>query len=840
MPISSRPLLAVRRAACLIAPCLALALVGGCGGGSGGTASVPAPPSTPPPASLSYPAPPPLTVGTAMTPLSPTVSGSVTSYGVSPPLPAGLSLNATSGVISGTPAAVAAATRYTVTASNAGGSAKASVAITVDDIAPTFAYGASAYSYTAGVAPEAAVPVTGGGKVVGWSVSPALPAGLAIDPRTGSIGGTPTAGAAATSYLVSATNSGGTAAESLTLAVAAAPLLDLGHVDQITVLLFDGTSVLSEDEFGRWVLWNFATAAELASGTLPCLYNGETCPFAPLALAGGYAMIGTATGLEIRSTATGQVVAEITIPVAWAALAGDGSYLCAGSGAGLTCWTPAGQQLFSEPGDYSGARVAALPGALLVGLGAKGQNVIETVTAGAWTSVAGATFSGSFYGWFQDGSRFLATDASTNTVWVYSDGGMALDERSLPTLAHLGGTGNWFWTFNDDADSSTTPLNVYAVGNSALPTAAYSLSTDSQVLPSAQTIGVYDGATAGLLHVIDLSGATPADTDFTLPVVDESAYAAVSASGWLAGTSWGVLLDGSGLPGAPRYLGYGRAWSLVGGGPRLVLSTASGSILSFNAATGALEQTIATPSAQLALSSDGTVLATLADQYDDRPGNDRTINVYSMPGATLLASYPAAYGTNVPVPVTMTLAGSGSTLGDVLLFGYAYTRESVSIPSGTLTWSATAYLQDQPVQLSPDGTLVAVSSAAPDNSAGTATTTSIYRNGTLLTTLSGWAVGWLDNARLLVNNYGPESYPYLGASIYGPTGTPLGAPALPELQAIQPLGGELLYAPALNQVLSLTTPTPPWQSGDPGSGLGAVTSSGVAFVSGTLVLVQPQ
>jgi large repetitive protein len=44
-----------------------------------------------------------LTVGTAMTSLSPTVTGIVTSYRVSPALPSGLSLNSSTGVISGTP-----------------------------------------------------------------------------------------------------------------------------------------------------------------------------------------------------------------------------------------------------------------------------------------------------------------------------------------------------------------------------------------------------------------------------------------------------------------------------------------------------------------------------------------------------------------------------------------------------------------------------------------------------------------------------------------------------------------------------------------------------------------
>jgi N-acetylneuraminic acid mutarotase len=101
------------------------ALLASCGGG-GGRGS-----GTAPPSGLSYPAPPTLYVGTASAPLSPMVTGTVSSYAVTPSLPAGLALNATSGVISGTPSAVAATASYTFTASNSGGSTTAMVSITV-------------------------------------------------------------------------------------------------------------------------------------------------------------------------------------------------------------------------------------------------------------------------------------------------------------------------------------------------------------------------------------------------------------------------------------------------------------------------------------------------------------------------------------------------------------------------------------------------------------------------------------------------------------------------------------------------------------------------------------
>lgn len=83
------------------------------------------------PSALSYTTPLSLTVDTAMTAASPTVTGTVDSYAVAPALPAGLSLNTTTGVISGTPTAAQVSTNYTVTATNIAGSTTFVVVITV-------------------------------------------------------------------------------------------------------------------------------------------------------------------------------------------------------------------------------------------------------------------------------------------------------------------------------------------------------------------------------------------------------------------------------------------------------------------------------------------------------------------------------------------------------------------------------------------------------------------------------------------------------------------------------------------------------------------------------------
>src|SRR5882757_1451311 len=67
--------------------------------------------------------------------------------------------------------------------------------------------------------PYGPYPPTVSGTVTGYSVSPALPAGLTLDPTSGVISGTPLAASSETIYIVTASNGAGAAKAVLTLAV---------------------------------------------------------------------------------------------------------------------------------------------------------------------------------------------------------------------------------------------------------------------------------------------------------------------------------------------------------------------------------------------------------------------------------------------------------------------------------------------------------------------------------------------------------------------------------------------------------------------------------------------
>ena len=79
-----------------------------CGGGGGGATDNSAP-------QASYKSPPAYVQNQAISTLTPTTSGAVTSFSVTPALPVGLALDATTGSISGTPSVGAAGADYTVT-----------------------------------------------------------------------------------------------------------------------------------------------------------------------------------------------------------------------------------------------------------------------------------------------------------------------------------------------------------------------------------------------------------------------------------------------------------------------------------------------------------------------------------------------------------------------------------------------------------------------------------------------------------------------------------------------------------------------------------------------------
>jgi len=164
------------------------------------------------------------TRGQPITPLRPTSTGGApVLFSISPGLPPGLTFDPNTGQISGTPTTLSPTATYTVTATNSGGSATSTITLTSVDPAPSIAYIPSAFTFTKAAAIASIVPISTGGPVTSWSITPALPAGLAFNPATGIVTGTPTTLTPAGSHTVTAKNTGGSATANLSIRVIDAP-----------------------------------------------------------------------------------------------------------------------------------------------------------------------------------------------------------------------------------------------------------------------------------------------------------------------------------------------------------------------------------------------------------------------------------------------------------------------------------------------------------------------------------------------------------------------------------------------------------------------------------------
>ncbi|MFN0290761.1 putative Ig domain-containing protein [Pedobacter helvus] len=162
--------------------------------------------------------------------VTPTViAGAGVSYSVSPALPTGLTLNTSTGAISGTPTVITAAKTYTITATNNGGSTQLNLNLSVKLDPPSNLVYTFDGNLLRDVVFTAVTPTYNGSGVTGFTVNPALPAGLTLNPTTGVISGTPTAITTSTNYTVTATNDAGTTNRTFAISVRVDPPVNLKY-----------------------------------------------------------------------------------------------------------------------------------------------------------------------------------------------------------------------------------------------------------------------------------------------------------------------------------------------------------------------------------------------------------------------------------------------------------------------------------------------------------------------------------------------------------------------------------------------------------------------------------
>ena len=154
-------------------------------------------------------------------PLTPTVSGAgeITSWTIEPTLPEGLAFDTSTGVISGIATEIAARTMFTINGTNTGGTVTSYINITVVSNNPMISYVPNDVSLLSNSTVLDLSPISTGGLVTQWSISPQLSPGLYFNNSTGQLSGIPTEMASRTQYTVTASNDDGTMSVNLNITV---------------------------------------------------------------------------------------------------------------------------------------------------------------------------------------------------------------------------------------------------------------------------------------------------------------------------------------------------------------------------------------------------------------------------------------------------------------------------------------------------------------------------------------------------------------------------------------------------------------------------------------------
>ncbi len=632
---------------------------------------------------------------------------------------------------------------------------------------------------------------------------------------TSSSTSTSTSSTTSTSATSTSTSSGTT---TTTLGI---EVLDLGHATPIASLTHSGTRVLSTDSTGHWVLWETTGRTKVLDGSAYAALAGDTI----IVQHGGL--------VEVRNASDGSLRSTITDVSGAVRLAIDGSYLWTATAEGLSVWAAAsGDLLVVRGGNYGAASIFGASGELRIARGPAGADRVELVSISDGSDTLTPPFSGSFHSWFVDGQRFIS-NLSTR-VWIYSKDGVQEATGVLPTIENLTGQAGYVWTYRERTPGY--PVDIYAMRSlGAVPVATFSPGVDGLAIPAGRLLGLIPFG-QGSINIVDLDLTEVTQTPISVPVAYLTAFAGDFQGNWSVGNVHGVVFDSANiaLPGGPRSLSYGAAFSVAGSGTGMgAIATASGRIVLFDLSSGPAKLSTEIPfaSAHVEMSADAMILAASGNTVDSQYWADRSLKVFSLPTAAEVVTWPYSWSTYPSLFFDFVLSRGGTRLGQVFgTFNAPFWQYRRLVTD--LTGSVTVLVDEGPgtlpvILISPNSHLVAL----PELMGGEITR--IYDDGVFVTAVAGSAVGWLADDRLLVGGEVTADGVTPGM-IYDSSGNFVSQSPLPAIANLQLISGVRLYSRDTNAIYDIGSGEVVWSG--PSTAAGAVAGSYVVFPHGATVV----
>lgn len=365
---------------------------------------------------------------------------------------------------------------YSVAVTNAAGcsttSVPVAVVVNICNLPPVaLRYPNYSYVFIQGQEIGALVPSNSGGKITNYSVSPALPSGLVLNPSTGIISGKPTTISSLKSYTVTGSNSSGASSVTLNMTVIISPPTNLIYPSP--VILKVGTAITPIVPTYTGIVNSFSISKSLPNGLV---FNSITGVISGTPTALSATTVYTVTA----SNSSGSASANMSITVV-------------GEAPIINC-PPALAYVIGTP-------------IQTVNLAASGSNVTYTISPNLPAGLTLNSSTGQI-----NGTPTLITARATYTITATNSAGsascawvMEVLAPSIPPVAPGGQTSQTFSSGSTLADlvATGTAIKWYASASSGSPLAASSILTNGTTYFATQTVnGVESVNRLGVLATI--------------------------------------------------------------------------------------------------------------------------------------------------------------------------------------------------------------------------------------------------------------------------------------------------------------------------------------------------